>query len=124
MPLRARLLGPLAATALLTSSATASLPHGGLLGVVRKGPIAPVCRVGQPCDAPAQVTLVFSRVGSDVSRTRSTADGRYRIALPPGYYAVRTVERVGIDRNISPRNVHVRSGHFDRLDFSIDTGIR
>jgi hypothetical protein len=124
MSLRARLLGPLAATALLTSTATASLPHSGLLGVVRKGPITPVCRAGEPCEAPAQVTLVFSHAGRDVSRARSSPEGRYRTALPPGYYSVRTVERIGIDRNIRPRNVHVRSGHFDRLDFSIDTGIR
>ena len=124
MHLRARLVGPIAAAVLAAPAATASLPQSGLYGVVRKGPITPVCRIGQPCDAPAQVTLVFSRAGRDVSRTRSGADGRYRVVLTPGYYAVRTVERIGVARNIRPRNVHVRAGHFDQLDFSIDTGIR
>ena len=122
--LRSRLLLVALAAAALASAATASLPNSGLYGVVRKGPVTPTCRVGTPCDAPAQVTLVFSRAGSEVARTRSSTEGRYRIRLPAGYYAVRTLERIGIDRNIRPRNVHVRSGHVDRLDFSIDTGIR
>jgi hypothetical protein len=99
-------------------------PHSGLYGTVRKGPVMPVCRIGVPCDAPAQVTLVFSRNGREIGRTRSTAAGAYRIALPAGYYAVRTLERIGIARNIRPANVHVRAGHFDRLAFFIDTGIR
>ena len=84
----------------------------------------PVCRQGAACDGPAQVTLVFSRSGRDVARTRSTPAGRYRIALTPGYYAVRTLERIGISPNIRPANVHVRTDRFDRLNFSIDTGIR
>jgi hypothetical protein len=95
----------------------------GLQGFVDKGPTKPVCRAAEPCTAPAQVTLLFSRAGHRY-RARSAADGRYRIVLPPGSYTVTTLERVGIDRNIRPRRVHVRSAHLDRLDFSIDTGIR
>jgi hypothetical protein len=95
----------------------------GLHGIVTKGPTVPVCRAGEPCTAPAQVTLVFRRPGH-VYRTRSTATGQYRIIVPPGYYTVSTVERIGIYRNIKPHAVHVRFGHVDRLDFSIDTGIR
>jgi hypothetical protein len=95
----------------------------GLQGTVTKGPTMPVCRVDQPCSAPAQVTLLFRRAGHTF-RTRSTADGRYRITLAPGYYTVSTVERIGIAPNIRPHAVHVRRAHVDRLDFSIDTGIR
>jgi hypothetical protein len=95
----------------------------GLQGFVHKGPIGGPCRVGQPCAAPAQVTLVFRRAGHTY-RTRSTATGRYRILLAPGYYTVTTAERIGVARNIRPRAVHVRRAHIDRLDFSIDTGIR
>jgi hypothetical protein len=122
--LRSRLLPVALAATVLVSAATAALPRNGFYGVVRKGPIAPVCRQGIPCDAPVQVTLIFSRAGSEVARTRSSTEGRYRIRLPAGYYTVRTLERIGIDHSIRPRNVHVRSGHVDRLDFSIDTGIR
>ena len=119
---KSTLLGLLAALALATAALPATL-HSGLYGVVRKGPIMPVCRVGVPCDAPAQVTLVFTRAGTVVARTRSDSQGRYRIAIPPGYYVVRTQPRIGFGA-MRPVNVHVRAGHFDHLDFSIDTGIR
>ena len=95
----------------------------GLHGTVTKGPTTPVCRAGRPCSAPAQVTLLFRRAGHTY-RTRSSATGAYRITLAPGTYSVSTLERIGIARNIKPRLVHVRRGHDDRLDFSIDTGIR
>jgi hypothetical protein len=95
----------------------------GLHGVVTKGPTTPVCRVGQPCSAPAQVTLLFHR-GTRTYRTRSDVQGRYRILLSPGYYTVTTLERIGITRNVRPQKIHVRIAHVDALNFSIDTGIR
>jgi hypothetical protein len=111
------------AAALLASSAPAATLRSGLYGAVRKGPIMPVCRADVPCDAPAQVTLLFMRAGSIVARGRSDADGHYRVTIPPGYYVVRTQPRIGFGL-IRPLNVHVRAAHFDRLDFLIDTGIR
>ena len=111
------------AAAVVASSASATTLSGGLYGVVTKGPIMPVCRNDVPCDAPAQVTLLFMRGTTVVARGRSAADGRYRIAIPPGYYAVKTQPRIGFGA-IRPLNVHVRAGHFDRLNFLVDTGIR
>ena len=108
---------------LLTLSAAASPTTGGFHGTVLKGPIRPVCSAGEPCDAPAAVTLLFSRSGRTTA-TRSRADGRYRVLLPAGIYTVTTKERIGIDRNIRPHRVKARAGHVDRLDFFIDTGIR
>ncbi len=113
----------------LLALSLAAVPGGaatlrnGLYGQVRVGPIMPVCRVGQPCDKPTQVTLVFSRA-THRYRVRTGTDGRYRIALPAAIYTVRTVERIGIYPNIRPRRVKVRAGYFDRIDFGIDTGIR
>src|SRR5438876_5935864 len=69
------------AAALLAPGAIASLPRSGLFGIVTKGPTVPVCREGETCDAPVQVTLVFARAGRDVARVRSSAAGHYRIAL-------------------------------------------
>jgi hypothetical protein len=103
--------------------ATIAILVSGLQGTVTKGPTTPVCRAGQTCTAPAQVTLLFRRA-SRVYRIRTAPDGSYRIVLPTGYYTVTTVERIGISRNIRPQAVHVRRGHVDRLNFSIDTGIR
>ena len=78
--------------------ATLAIVAGGLHGIVMKGPTQPVCRTGQPCSAPAQVTLLFRRTGPTprLYRTRSTATGAYRIALPAGYYTVTTAEKIGI----------------------------
>ncbi len=95
----------------------------GLHGMVVKGPTQPVCRKGQPCTAPAQVTLLFKR-DAHTYRTRSTAAGVYRITLPAGYYTVTTAERIGITPNLRPRRIHVRAAHNDLLNFRIDTGIR
>jgi len=95
----------------------------GLQGTVTKGPTNPVCRPGQPCTAPAQVTLLFQRAGR-TTRVHTTQTGQYRAILVPGYYTVRTAERIGITPNIHPMRVHVRADHVDRLDFKIDTGIR
>lgn len=85
-----------------------------------------MCVKGEPCYEPVRVTLVFSRLATakETARVRSNAAGRYRLGLPAGYYAVRTVKRIGLDRAVSPRRVHVRAGHFDRIVFRIDTGIR
>jgi hypothetical protein len=95
----------------------------GLQGIVTKGPTTPVCKQGQPCVAPVRATLVFHRA-RHTYRTRSRTDGHYRILLAPGYYTVTILERIGIGRGVVPRAVHVRLAHVDRLDFSIDTGIR
>ncbi len=120
-PLRSA-LAALAAAAILPLAGGAT-PAAGLYGVVTKGPVAPVCRVGEPCEAPAQVTLLFARNGA-IRKARSGSDGRYRIALAPGVYSVSTLERIGIGRNITPARVKVRRARYDRVDFHIDTGIR
>jgi hypothetical protein len=108
--------------------ATLAILASGLQGTVMKGPTMPVCRVGQPCSAPAQVTLSFSRTVSPGRHRfywlRTSARGRFRVLLPPGYYAVQIKERIGITRNIRPARVHVRAGHVDTINFHIDTGIR
>jgi hypothetical protein len=92
----------------------------GLYGVVTRGPITPVCKVGRPCDAPAAgVVLSFSRAGI-VRRVTTDARGHYRIALAAGTYAV-AISRGG---RLDPTRVTVRAGGFRHVDFDVDTGIR
>jgi hypothetical protein len=121
-------IAPFVVTGLLTAStAMAAAQPSGLHGTVTKGPIAPVCRVDQRCDAPVEVTLRFTRPSttrSPVYTVRSKSSGIYRIALPSGVYAVSVSERIGIDHLVRPRTVRVRSGHVDAIDFFIDTGLR
>ena len=113
----------LAALAGLPPPAAAVTAKSGLFGVVRRGPIRPVCSVDQACDAPARLTLVFSRRGHS-TRVRSGPAGRYRIALAEGIYEVRSVERIGMRNLPRPHAVHVRAGRWDHIDFFFDTGIR
>jgi len=100
-----------------------SLLLGTLHGTVTQGPLTPVCLVGQPCEGPApHLTLRFTRNGV-TNITVTNRDGRYRIRLRAGYYAVRTNRRPfgTIPR---PGRVHVVSGRDLRVDFFVDTGIR
>jgi hypothetical protein len=109
---------------LLLPAASSGTTGSGLFGTVMKGPIRPVCRVGVPCDAAVEVTLVFSRAGRDVARVHSSKTGHYRIALAPGSYDVRPTVRIGLQKLPKPHGVHVRAGHWDRINFFFDTGIR
>ncbi len=104
--------------------AAVGAPSSGLYGLVMRGPTQPVCKVGTPCSAPAaRVTLVFLRSGAPVSRVRTNAAGRYRIALAPGSYTVQAGPK-GVGRGVRPATVRVRAGTFARRDFFVDTGIR
>jgi hypothetical protein len=117
-----KLIAPFfAAVCLLAASAGASTGTSGLYGKVTRGPITPICTAEQPCSGPAaNTTLVFSLAGQDVARTRTHADGTYRVALAPGTYTVRALAT----RPIEPVKAWVRRDHFRKVDFSIDTGIR
>jgi hypothetical protein len=118
-----RIAALVAASLVLAPAAASTTTSSGLHGKVTRGPIMPVCREDKPCSGPAAVTLVFTRAGAPAVRTRSGADGLYRVTLRPGYYTVTTTLN-GPSKQPRPTRVHVRRGHVDRLDFSIDTGIR
>jgi hypothetical protein len=106
-------------------SSGAATSSSGLRGLVTRGPITPVCTAEQPCSEPAKnVTLVFSRNGQVVRRTKTNDLGRYRVALAPGLYAVRLTPKPTIGRGLEPVRARVLRARFRRVDFSIDTGIR
>jgi len=105
-------------------AAFAVTPTTGLYGTVHRGPITPVCRVEEPCDGPAHVTLVFSRLGQVVARVRTREDGSYRIRLRPGRYSVRTTSTSIFERRTNPAAATVPRVGYRRVDFNIDTGIR
>ena len=100
-----------------------SLLLGALQGQVMRGPIAPVCHIDKPCDAPAShVRLFFTRSGPTTAAVTDTK-GFYRVRLAAGTYAVRTDQR-SFGTMPQPRRVRVAGGRVRRVDFHIDTGIR
>jgi len=122
---RASLFEALAlALAALGATSAHAVPASGLRGLVTRSPIMPVCMEGVPCSAPAENTpLIFSRGGKFV-RTRTDRAGRYRVALTPGWWKVRTAGASRIGSGITPRVVSVLAARFRVVNFDIDTGIR
>lgn len=119
--------GAAVALFLLPAVTSGGATGSGLYGTVRKGPVKPVCQAGVPCDAPVTKTmLVFVRSGFQLEtvRVRSTAQGTYRIALQPGYYDVRATVKIGLTKLPKPHAIHVRAGHWDKINLFFDTGIR
>jgi len=119
----ALLIAALVPTALGATSTNAVAPSG-LRGVVTRSPITPVCMEGVPCSAPAKNTLlVFFRRERSV-RTRTDRVGRYRVALAPGSWSVRTATVPRIGSGIEPHTVRVFAARFRVVNLDIDTGIR
>ena len=119
-----RILALALAALALAAPATPATTPSGLRGIVMRGPISPVCRVGVPCDGPAAyVMLVFSQSGRVVARTTTGRNGGYRLTLRAGRYGVRTTTRT-LGSGLSPRIVLVPRNRVARVDFEIDTGIR
>jgi Carboxypeptidase regulatory-like domain len=105
-------------------AADASASRSGLYGSVREGPTQPVCRANAGCDRPAaNLRLRFVRNGMTVAAVRTDARGRYRVALRPGRYAVRT-EAHGLGSIVEPSQVTVPAARFARVNFYRDTGVR
>jgi hypothetical protein len=125
MPMRVAVL--LSSVALVVAAGAQATPtRGTLTGIVTRGPITPVCAIEVPCDEPAaNVTLLFTRNDAVVGRAVTNDAGRYRLRLPAGTYGVRRPGASGpFDRKLEPNHARVYAGRSNRVDFSIDTGIR
>jgi hypothetical protein len=107
----------------VAASGTAGVPRGGLYGTVMRGPITPVCRVGVSCDAPAKGVILIFRGAGVLKITQTDEHGGYRIELPAGIYTMRTSSKP-FGQIPRPAKVRVRPGHSDKINFTIDTGIR
>jgi hypothetical protein len=105
-------------------AADAGASASGLYGTVREGPIRPVCRANTSCDRPAaNLRLRFVRNGMTVAAVRTDDRGRYRVALHPGRYAVRSAAS-GVGSIVEPSHVTVPAARYARVNFYRDTGVR
>lgn len=109
----------------LPALAAGATSTSGLRGRVVIQPAYPVCKVNQPCVRPAPyVWLVFSRSGRTVARTKTRADGSYRLGLRPGPYAVSSPSSKIGRPGLQPRRVTVPVGRYKRVVFTLDLGLQ
>jgi hypothetical protein len=94
----------------------------GLEGTASRGPIQPVCREGQPCDAPVQAGFTLRQQGRVVSHFMSDAAGHFVVYAPPGTYLAVPDRVIGL----GPQSVEVtvQAEGLTHCDLSFDTGIR
>jgi hypothetical protein len=90
------------------------------------GPICPVQREDVPCpDKPWEGVIVARTLaGAEVARTRSNAEGRFNLSLPPGEYVVATLTGGGILPHPAEAQIRVSPGRVVYLELTLDTGIR
>ena len=98
------------------------LDKTGLEGTARRGPIQPVCREGEPCDAPVQAGFTLQQDSHVVARFASDSTGHFLIYTAPGTYVVAPDEPIGIGPQTP--EVTVEADGLTHLDLTFDTGIR
>ena len=93
--------------------------------IVVRGPVQPVCQVGDPCDAPFAATFDVNRGGLHVAQFQSDAQGAFKVGLLPGAY--RVIPRASapiIDPSGQSKDVVVGEEGYTTVTLSFDTGIR
>lgn len=121
----ARLLLILAAVTVARCGSPASPTDTGLAGMVRRGPVTPVCALDVPCDEPFSATFTVQQGDRTVTTFRSDTQGRFETRIPPGNYVVVPAPDAPI---ISPasqaKQVEVAAGGLTNVVLQFDTGIR
>ena len=97
----------------------------GLIGIVVRGPVQPVCQAQTPCDAPFGASFTVEQNGRVVATFRSDTQGRFQVHLAPGSYLVVPGPDAPI---ISPsgqaKPVVVGPDGLTNVRLEFDTGIR
>jgi len=98
------------------------LDKTGLEGTARRGPIQPVCREGESCDAPLQAAFTLQQHNRIVARFASDSTGRFLVYTAPGTYVVVPDQPIGIGGQTP--EVTVGADGLTHVDLTFDTGIR
>jgi hypothetical protein len=71
------------------------------------------------------LTIEFSQYGHLVARTKTGADGSYRINLSSkGRYVIGVKGGPGVAPTVKPPTATIEQGQFKHLDIQLDVGIR
>lgn len=104
-----------------------TVKEGTLFIIFRRGPISPICILGQPCDAPA-VNFPFQIRQKESSETvlsaKSDKEGRYQIQLKSGQYFLEYQPHQIEKFSLKDQEFTMIAGQTTPLNISIDTGIR
>jgi hypothetical protein len=97
----------------------------GLVGIVVRGPVQPVCQPQVPCDAPFGASFTVQQASRVITTFRSDAQGHFQVHLPAGTYLIVPGPDAPI---ISPsgqaKQVVVGSEGLTQVQLVFDTGIR
>lgn len=102
-----------------------SLETGVVEGVVKLGPIMPVCQAGVPCDGVYKGAKVALRTleGRVVKRVTADDNGAFSMVAPTGRFEV-VVEVEGPLPSCTPTQISVAARQSVRAEIDCDSGIR
>lgn len=108
------------------SACMSALPTTGLEGKVLRGPIQPVCQIGQPCDdAPFSADFLVQQNNSIVATFKSAEDGSFQVRLKPGNYTVVPGNDAPLMQpSLQAKPVEVGPVGLTKVELHFDTGIR
>jgi hypothetical protein len=100
-------------------------PDSGITGNVLIGPTCPVERPGKTCERPygTSITIRLETTHRLVDRVRSSAQGRFRIALTPSTYLLQPESGHPYPRS-SSQVATVHSHRYTAVLIRYDSGIR
>lgn len=101
-------------------------PTTGLEGKVLRGPIQPVCQIGQICeDAPFSANFLVQQNNAIVATFRTGNDGKFVIRLNPGNYTVVPGNDAPLMQpSLQAKPVEVGPVGLSKVELHFDTGIR
>lgn len=109
-----------------TNAGTSDTPSG-IEGTVTVSPIhGGPSRLGVPDSAPFANASFFveSAAGGQVATFQTDEKGHFKVALPPGRYAIRA-EKAGMKgRGCGLQDIEVTATGFKQVDLHCDTGLR
>jgi len=110
------------AAPLASRTATSTELHGQTL----RGPVQPVCQIGEPCeDVPFSADFTVLEGSRSVATFRSGDDGRFAVALQPGTYTiVPGADAPILNPTAQARSVTVAPSGVTEVVLAFETGIR
>jgi hypothetical protein len=124
-------LGSVVAFSALAAAVPAAVSGEGIHGRVVAGPTCPVETLPPdpkcaPTGVAAHVRVYRRSDGHTVAQVRTRGDGRFRVRLRPGRYAVTARPVAGGRLPRCPPGIHatVHPGRYARVAIDCDTGIR